>query len=123
VLSSIGNNNANFLDPILGLTDPVSGLTPVGAFLSSPGSFGTYDMGGDVSEFTETGSEGGRVILGGPWNLGVSSLESNSSYVSGASGYGSETGFRVAEVPEPSSLTLLAAGSLALLCRGRRTLK
>ena len=51
-------NHANFYD-IGGTgnhsyTDPVNYLTEVGAFSASPGPYGTFDMGGDVSQWNET---------------------------------------------------------------------
>ena len=57
VLSATGTNNANFISddgepPNYGFTDPVNGLTPVGAFADSPGPYGTYDQGGDVMDGT-----------------------------------------------------------------------
>ena len=55
-LSAIGTNNANYnsgspSNPVF--TDPTNLLTPVGEFASCPGPYGTYDMGGDVSQWTE----------------------------------------------------------------------
>ena len=58
ILSAAGTNNANFYDSSQGgtnvYTDPVNYLTPVGAFAGSPGPYGTYDMGGDAWQWSET---------------------------------------------------------------------
>ena len=56
-LSSTGTNNANFNNGLAGLagfTDPTNFLTPVGYFPGSPGPWNTYDMGGDVWDWTDT---------------------------------------------------------------------
>ena len=86
---------------------------------NSPGPYGTFDMGGDVAQWNETVYEGGRVFRGGSYNLDVSYLESNSFFSGGPSQFASETGFRIAEVPEPSSVGLIALAGLLLL-RWRR---
>ena len=53
-LSATGTNNANYNSGQRAcFTDPTNYLTPVGAFASSPGPYGTYDMGGDVWQWNE----------------------------------------------------------------------
>ena len=104
VLSMTGTNNANFLDPVLGLTDPVNGLTPVGAFFNSPGPYGTFDMGGDVSQWNESALDGGRVFRGGSFAGSSAILESTTRQSDVPSDFDSPIGFRIAEVPEPGSL-------------------
>src|SRR3984957_13527792 len=116
ILSSTGTNNANFFDPVLGDTDPATMLTPVGAFADSPGADGTFDMGGDVFQWTESGSTS-RVSFGGSYILGVTELEATSSFRAPASSYSADNGFRIAEVPEPSAPFLLTIGSLGFLSR------
>ena len=64
-------NNANYTNNGVA-TDPTNHLTPVGAFLASPGPYGTFDMGGDVYQWNEAkygqgrGSRGGATIGGVP---------------------------------------------------------
>jgi formylglycine-generating enzyme len=130
ILSATGTNNANFYDQFNtgngGYTDPANLLTPVGTFADSPGPYGTYDMGGDVSQWNETdfsGTSPGRGAFGGNWDTISNILASN--YV--AEGLGADPtytddslGFRVASVPEPGSLCLLLIGVGGLLIFRRR---
>ena len=120
VLSMIGNNNANFEDPVLGFADPVNGLTPVGFFANSPSAFFTYDQGGDLFNWLQ--APGNDVIRGGPFSGPSSLLESaNRLNVGTPSGAAAIIGFRVVEVPEPAMTTiwLIGAGSV-LWGRGRK---
>ena len=121
VLSATGTNNANFWNNGTGAySNPPYYLTPVGAFASSPGPYGTYDMGGDVWQWNETVVYDGmrRGVRGGACDWTPDALT--------AAGYqnynypweqGRSFGFRVASlaVPEPSSLALLLAGAIGLL--------
>ncbi len=113
-LSATGRNNANFAFNG-GYTDPTNYLTPVGAFVDSPGPYGTYDMGGDVWQWDE-GSYSGeyRGLYGGAYNY--PSYYMGSPYAQ-AIGPGAEygyIGFRVASVPEPTSTALFLASAVAL---------
>lgn len=116
VLSATGTNNANFDNN--GYTDPTNILTSVGAFAASPGPYGTFDQGGDVYGWNETGETGAsRNVRGGSWLSSSDGLLS--SYRPGADPAGEYyyIGFRVASVasvPEPSSVILLVAGIVAL---------
>ena len=103
-------NNANFYDD--GFT--TYGFTRVGAFELSDSPYGTFDQGGNVLEWNEAVIGSLRGSRGGFW-----------SYFSGLAAsprsgyYGARTpankehymGFRVANVPEPSSLVLLVCGA------------
>ena len=113
VLSATGTNNANFYDN--GSTAP-TGLTPVGAFAASPGAYGTYDMGGDVGEWNETdyGSTA-RGFRGGSYASGFGILLSTTNEATDPAFAGSDVGFRVAYVPEPSAIVLLLGGAIASL--------
>jgi formylglycine-generating enzyme len=123
VLSATGTNNANYRDVDGtgngGYSDPINYLTPVGAFSSSPGPYGTYDMGGDVWQWTDTklslGSSSRR-LWGGAYNSNVMSM-SSSVFITNDPRYGrNEIGFRVAgTIPEPGSLALLLSAALGLL--------
>lgn len=49
-------------------------LTPCGFFTNSPSSYGTFDQGGNVAEWTETAVQtffgNARAVRGGSWNAG-----------------------------------------------------
>jgi formylglycine-generating enzyme required for sulfatase activity len=115
VLSATGTNNANY--EIYNWTDRTNWLTPVGSFASSPGPYGTYDMGGDVWQWNETAVDANdRGLSGG-------TFYDNSTYLASSCRIGYNPtyevygiGFRVASeaVPEPGSITLLLAASVGL---------
>ena len=104
-------------------TDSTNCLTPVGAFLASPGPYGTYDMGGDVWQWNEAiiQSEtlgGCRGLRGGSWgdNYRQPARSIGDDYDNAASANIWGYGFRVAtSVPEPSAITLLLACAACLL--------
>jgi probable HAF family extracellular repeat protein len=114
ISSSTGTNNANYYAG--SYTDPTNRLTPVGLFSSSPGPYGTYDMGGDVFQWNEAAySSSLRVLRGSSWAslpYGLaSSFRFDDDPVMAACG----VGFRVAIVPEPGSIVLVLAGAACLL--------
>ncbi len=120
VLSATGTDNANYFNG--GYSNPTNLLTPVGAFADSPGPYGTYDMGGDVWQWNEAIMNGqSRGLRGGDCNLSSADmLPTYTSYNSPPSQGWSTVGFRVAEVPEPGSITLLVAGAIAAWIGWRR---
>ena len=116
-------NGYNDGKALIGLETPTSNvLTPVGAYTSSIGYYGTYDQGGGVYEWNDTAmvfdSAGMR---GGSWNDSVSDLQSDRRNRSGSATEYGTIGFRVAAVvPEPSiAVSFIIAGGL-LLARRRR---
>ena len=115
VLDPNGTNNANY-----NWTDPNNGLTVVGAFAGTPGPFGTYDVGGDVSQWNEANVYGYRGARGG-WFSSFDAVYLDTSFRAKGipTGEGSIGGFRIVEIPEPGSIALLSFGIL-FYCRALR---
>jgi formylglycine-generating enzyme len=115
VLSSTGTNNANYGDNQTDYT--FLRLTEVGMLAGSPGPYGTFDQGGNIDEMTDTvydPDDPGSMLRARGGARGGSAngmLASHYSwwYIDGAS---SNQGFRVACIPEPGSLAMLAGIAL-----------
>jgi sulfatase modifying factor 1 len=94
--------------------DPFDGRTAVGAFSLAQSFYGTFDQGGNVLEWDDFVSNGGRAIVGGDYfedNLGMEAV--NYFNVAGpADGFGN-LGFRIVAIPEPGNLSLLVGLLLA----------
>ncbi|MGA2796051.1 MAG: SUMF1/EgtB/PvdO family nonheme iron enzyme [Thermoguttaceae bacterium] len=96
--------------------------TNVGEFQLSASPYGTFDQGGNVAEWNETAwGPYSCGIRGGDFAEDVVNLGTSYRYSQFPTDERSETGFRVAYVPEPGSLTLLVCGAIAfLIWRQRR---
>jgi formylglycine-generating enzyme required for sulfatase activity len=98
----------------------VGSSTNVGTYSGDPSSYGTYDQGGNVWEWNDavTGSSRGR--RGGAWDYDGSNLRSSYRGYNGPAIEYSNIGFRVASVPEPTSILLsMLAGGMMLIRRKR----
>ena len=113
-------NNATFYDSGYTIGSPYY-RTEVGAHENSGSPYGTFDMGGNVWEWNEALIYGSnRGCRGGSYySYGYYLRSSNRDYLDPYYEDG-DLGFRVASVPEPCTLSLLALGSLALIRRKRR---
>jgi len=118
-----GGNNANFYQDGFTIGSPYW-RTEVGEFENSESAYGTFDQGGNVWEWNEAIVYGGsayRGLRGGSFDGdNVFTLEASArNNDSPALEYGS-LGFRVSEVPEPSSIVALLGGLAGLLGIRRR---
>ncbi len=108
-----GSNSASY--------SGAGGRTSVGAYTNSVSPFGTFDQTGNVWEWNETLISGTlRGIRGGSFPNGADILPASFRLIGGTppTTQGVAIGFRVAStVPEPTSLAILALGSLALIRR------
>ncbi|GAF94378.1 unnamed protein product, partial [marine sediment metagenome] len=111
-------NNANFWDSDWTIGSPYY-RTEAGEFELSESPYDTFDMAGNVFEWNEA------IIYGSFRGIrGASFLDGDFALHAAPRGsYGPPTagsfliGFRVSEVPEPGTLSLLAMGGLAMLRR------
>lgn len=108
-----GTNAANVLGSGVGT------LTDAGAYVQSPSPYGTLDQAGNVSEWNES-----SLI---EWRLRGGSFQTSSSRAHAAEvpelfplSERRDVGFRVAMIPEPSTIALAACGIAAMLCILRR---
>lgn len=119
-------NSANFKDGGFATGDSSYPMTDAGAYTLSASSYGTFDQGGNLSEWNETLVSGSkRGVRGGSWNDNSSILLASSRIGFDPTIQGLNIGFRMATiVPEPSSCALAACGLTALagarLGRNRR---
>ena len=122
-------NTANFFDnttgyAVTGSTSYSSSqdyLTDVGTYLASASPYGAFDMGGDVFQWNETMFASVRGLRGGSWGFGRGGLQSSYRFLAGDPSDESDSiGFRVAEVPEPSTGVLAALAGLMLWWKRRK---
>jgi formylglycine-generating enzyme required for sulfatase activity len=96
-------------------------LTNVGAYTSSVSPYGTYDQGGNVWEWTESlFANGHRNLRGSSWDNDSPTILRSAYRISTAAGDGFNLlGFRVATVPEPSSIILAVSCAALFSFRSR----
>jgi len=122
-MTDASGNNANYYTgsgayPI----DSGKYTTVVGEFQSSDSPYGTFDQGGNVCEWNEAIISSSRGLRGGAfiaeWDYHI--LQSSDRGGTHPAGEHHYFGFRVSEVPEPSSIIALLGGLVGLLGMRRR---
>jgi formylglycine-generating enzyme len=100
--------------------------TVVGNFRNSPSPYGTFDQGGNVSEWNEAIiGDSYRGVHGGSFDpndtFQITSKNRGDFYCTyeASAGY-NNIGFRVSEIPEPVSMSIFALGGLAMIRHRRR---
>ena len=112
-------NNANFYQSGYTIGSPYY-RTEVGEFENSASSYGTFDQGGNVFEWNEALIGSSRIFRGGSYINYSNYLQAHSRYFNHPTSEYNNIGFRVASVPEPTTLLLLGLGGL-ILRRKRRS--
>jgi formylglycine-generating enzyme required for sulfatase activity len=111
--NSITTADANY-------NNSVGHSTDVGSYGGDPSSYGTFDQGGNVWEWNDRVYSGSSGLLrgqrGGSWYNLIGPLVSSNGFYSVPSQETFDLGFRVASIPEPTSLflTILASGMMLI---------
>jgi len=94
--------------------------TEVGEWENSDSPYGTFDQGGNITEWTEALIGSDRVFRGSAFPSGGVSLHAAWRSDAFPTHEYETIGFRVASIPEPGSITLLVYGALGLFAYGWR---
>jgi sulfatase modifying factor 1 len=97
-----------------------SASTNVGTYSGDPSSYGTNDQGGNVWEWNDAVIGSSRGLRGGALFGSDNNLRSSNRSSYDPTGEDNNIGFRVASVPEPTSILLsMLAGGMMLIRRKR----
>ncbi len=122
-LNDVSGNNANYGAPPYPIQPPYS-TTVAGQFENSESPYGTFDQGGNVWEWNQAitlqeASRAFRGLRGGSFGDDLFSLHAACRSGNDPSYGYYRFGFRVAEVPEPTTMAALALGGIGMLVRRR----
>jgi hypothetical protein len=105
----------------------IGSITDVGSYSGDPSLYGTFDQGGNVWEWNDAVIGSKRGLRGGSWDSYDGNMASSNSFRYVPSSGLHNIGFRLASVPEPSSipepsspLVLTALFGAGLVCRRKR---
>jgi formylglycine-generating enzyme required for sulfatase activity len=112
-------NNANFYAGGYTIGNPYY-TTEVGEFENSESPYGTFDQGGNLWEWNETAIGSSRGLRGGFWLDNSDVLHASTRNNNNPANERYFMGFRVASVPEPGSLAMLAGIALTGLLYWKR---
>jgi sulfatase modifying factor 1 len=98
----------------------VGSTTDVGSYTGDGSPYGTFDQGGNVWEWTDAVSGSSRGLRGGSFTSDEDFLRASGRFDLDPPDEGSIVGFRVASVPEPTSLLLTMLASGVMLIRRKR---
>jgi len=123
-MADASGNNANYYSGGFLIGSPYY-RTEVGEFQNSASAYGTFDQGGNVWEWNEAivyqdQTYAYRGLRGGSFSYGVNSLQSSNRVLYYPGGEDNLIGFRVSQVPEPSSIIALLGGLTGLIGLRRR---
>lgn len=100
------------------LASGINDTVPVGSYAAN--YYGTFDMAGNVWEWNDAIiGAANRGLRGGSYNANGLALPTQRTSANATTNVGSNSGFRVSQIPGPSSAALLAIGALAASCRRR----
>jgi formylglycine-generating enzyme required for sulfatase activity len=118
--SSVGCSYSTAIRGSANCYNHVGDLTNVGAYTLSPSPNGTFDQGGNVSEWTEGLAPPLRTVRGGNLSSYPASLWSANRSDFYGDYQESNVGFRIAAVPEPRTGMLSLTALLAIAYRASR---
>jgi len=119
---TLGNEANYWINGVYTLPGPY--LTDVGAFTNSASAYGTYDQNGDVYNWNDANIGGScRGLRGGSWGSFSGNLQSSYRNYGNPAYEVIYVGFRVATVPEPSSIMLIGLGGILLATLRRKPFK
>jgi formylglycine-generating enzyme required for sulfatase activity len=98
----------------------VGSTTDVGSYSGDGSSYGTFDQGGNVWEWNDGETSSSRGVRGGSFDGGENGLRASYRLIFDPESEGNSIGFRVASVPEPTSLLLTMLAGGVMLARRKR---